>query len=107
MTFRPAERALQAATTNQPALACELEALCTPGLGHFISVLAEGAQCCGNSFGGNQIPEPILAVALKKGKMEKKNCFSNIWFPNIFICNSKSTDHMHYICSGLELKQGL
>lgn len=58
---------LQAATTNQPALACELEALCTPGLGRSISVLAEGAWCCGNSFGGNQIPEPILAVALKKG----------------------------------------
>lgn len=44
---------------------------------------------------------------LKKEKTGKKNCFSNIWFPNIFICNSKSTDHMHYICSGLGFKQGL
>ena len=60
-----------------------------------------------NSFGGNQILEPILAVALEKEKMEKKNCFSNIWSPNIFICSSKSTDHMYYICSGLGFKQGL
>lgn len=42
-----------------------------------------------------------------KKKTEKKNCFSNIWSPNIFICNSQSTDHMHYICSELGFKQGL
>lgn len=66
MTCSPAEPALQAATTNQPSLARELEAPCAPGLGHFISVLAEGAECCGNSFGGNRIPEPILAAALKE-----------------------------------------
>lgn len=66
-----------------------------------------GSAALWQRFGGNQILEPILAVALEKEKTEKKNCFSNIWSPNIFICSSKSTDHMYYICSGLGFKQGL